>query len=162
MDPDGNADQDLGEGDQPGPRQAADDLREAIGAYVRALHRSYLEAGGGGENAGLAAGPFTVVAAAARSLHLLATREEVAIPERGAAEPSELDGLEWTIVFLDPSALPELASVPDGPDEPGAVQEALGVERTLYHLVVGQGSALTSHHAMHAGTGLAHREDQTS
>lgn len=147
-------------GDPQGGRQAAHDLRDAVGGYVRAVHGAYLDAGGGSEGAGLASGPFTVVAAAGRSLHLLATRDEIDVPERGTAEPSELDGLTWTLVFLDPSVLPELADVPTGPDEPRAVLDVLGVDRALYHLVVGQGSALTSHHAMHAGTGLAHREQR--
>lgn len=152
---------DPGDTDEPQERrQAADDLRDAVGGYVRAVHDAYLDAGGGSAGEGLAAGPFTVVAAAARSLHVLATRDEIEVPERGAAEPSELAGLTWTLVFLDPSVLPELADVPNGPDEPRAVMDRLGVDRVLYHLVVGQGSALTSHHAMHAGTGLAHREQR--
>lgn len=137
---------------------AVDDLREAVAAYVRALHRAYLTAGGGRGDAGLAAGRFTVVAAAAHSLHLLATRDEIAVPETGRDQPAQLEGLAWTLVFLDPSVLPDLAAVPSGPGEPLTVRETVGAGSTLYHLVVGQGSMLTSHHAMHAGTGIAHRE----
>lgn len=136
------------------------DLRGALASYVAAVHEAYLDAGGGDDGHGLAAAPFTVVAAAASSLHLVATSDEVEAPARGTAEPVEEGSLTWQLKFLDPSILPELGDIPAGPDEPPAVQAVVGVEHVLYHLVVGQGSALTGHHAMHTGTGIAHREQQ--
>lgn len=138
----------------------AEELRTAIGSYVAAVHDAYRDAGGGRDGRGLSAEPFTVVAAAARSLHLLATPDDVAAPDHGTAAPVEQGALTWQLKFLDPSVAPELAAVPAGPDEPAAVQQALGVETVLYHLVVGQGAALTGHHAMHTGTGIAHREQR--
>lgn len=152
-------DDEPGHTDTAGPRDAAD-LREAVGSYVAAVHDAYLEAGGGTDGTGLAAGPFTVVAAAARSLHVLATREELEVPEGGAADPAETGPLTWRLTFLDPSVAPALGEVPGGPDEAAGVQDVLGVDEVLYHLVVGQGSTLTGHHAMHTGTGIAHREQQ--
>lgn len=144
----------------PDPLRAGTDLRGDVRAYVAALHRSYREAGGGEAGAARLTGePFTVVAAAAHSLHLVATREELAVdvPEAGTVEDAEA-GMRWRLVFLDPSVTPGLGDVPDGPDEVRAVQRALGIESTLYHLAVGAGSALSAHHATHAGAGLAHRE----
>jgi hypothetical protein len=38
---------------------------------------------------------------------------------------------------------------------PDEVRRTLGVHTVLYHLVVQPGSELTSHHALHMGTGLA-------
>lgn len=148
--------------EQPDDRTRRDvaDLRDAVASYVEALHRAYLDAGGGRAGFGLAAGPFTVVAAAARSLHLVATRDEIEAPQAGAQQARTVETLEWRLVFLDPSVSPPLAEVEAGPDEAADVRAALGIERALYHLVVGQGSTLTSHHAMHAGTGIAHREQQ--
>ncbi len=147
------------EGGQPAEPAPGPDLREAVRDYVRSLHGAYLEAGGGRPDAALSGEPFTVVAAAATSLHLLATRDDldVELPPEVAVEDTAGD-LRWQVVFVDSSLAPELADVEAGPDEIAAVKEVLGVEGTLYHLAVGAGSALSSHHAMHAGTGLAHRE----
>ena len=147
------------EEEEAAPTGAAD-LRSAVAGYVAAVHDAYLAAGGGQEGRGLAEGPFTVVAAAASSLHVLATRDPVDAPDRGTAAPVRSGGLEWQLKFLDPSVAPPLGDVRGGPDEAAAVQDALGVDRVLYHLVVGQGSALTGHHAMHTGTGIAHREQR--
>ena len=36
------------------------------------------------------------------------------------------------------------------------MREALGIRSVVYHLSVPPGGGLTSHHAQHAGTGLAH------
>lgn len=141
-------------------RGAAADLRRAVGSYVAAVHEAYRDAGGGRDGRGLAATPFTVVAAAASSLHILATRDPVEAPDRGTGAQVESGDLSWQLKFLDPSVAPALGDVPAGPDEASAVQDALGVDHVLYHLVVGQGSALTGHHAMHTGTGIAHREQQ--
>ena len=102
-------------------------------------------------------GPFTVVVAAARELHVLATRD--ALPPVGAREvvvDGALPGLTWSVRFLDPSVLPELAEAtrPDGPD----VRDVLGIDHVLYHLTVAVDGALTGHQAVHAGAGLAHAD----
>ncbi len=132
-------------------------LREGIRGYVRAMHEAYLAAGGGSGERTLATAPFTVVVVAARSLHLIATRDEVAAPS-GVADTDAVGALEWRIVFFDPSVLPALDAVPTGPDEIPGVLGAVGASSTLYHFVAGPGAALTPHHATHTGTGLAHRE----
>ena len=134
----------------------AGSLRDGIRAYLRAMHEAYLAAGGGG-SATLEAAPFTVVAVAARSLHLIATHEEVAAPG-GVADTDTAGPLQWRTVFLDASVLAALDEVPSGPDEIAAVRDATGITDTLYHLAAGPGAALTPHHATHTGTGLAHRE----
>jgi hypothetical protein len=142
----------------PEPPRPQVGLRDAVVSYVRAMHEAFLAAGGGQDPArGLAAGPFTVVAAAGRSLHLIATRNPIAAPRHGAVDCTA-GPLSWTVVFVDPTVEPTLGDVPAGPDEIAAVRDALAVEQTLYHLVVGPGAAMTPHHATHTGTGLAHRE----
>lgn len=101
--------------------------------------------------------PFTVVAAGARNLHVIATGERLAAP-RGpeVSADFEQDGMVWTLRFLDPVVLPALGTAESGdrPD-PGSVRRVVGIGRHQYHLVVRPGSDLTAHHAMHAGTGLA-------
>lgn len=106
----------------------------------------------------VAASEFTVVAAGTRYLHLLATTSPLpaAVPPEVPIEDS-LDGLTWTLRFLDPSLVPSLAGIDEqeGP-QPAAVRAALGIPTTLFHLTVSPGSGLSAHHAQHAGTGLAH------
>lgn len=130
-------------------------LREALAGYVAALHRSYLAAAG--EHAGtlpLATATFTVAVVAADRLHLLATRDPLPAPrphERpvdDAAPP-----LRWQVRFLDASVLPGLAR---GDAARLDVPAELSVTSTLYHLLVEVDATLDDHHAMHAGTGLAH------
>lgn len=105
----------------------------------------------------LLAGPFTVVAAGARNLHVIATADRLAAP-RGpeVSIDCEQDGMIWTLRFLDPVVLPGLGTAESGdrPD-PGAVRRVVGIGGHHYHLVVRPGSDLTAHHATHAGTGLA-------
>lgn len=148
-------------------RQAGS-LRDGIRAYLRAMHQAYLAAGGGrraapddgdseDDGATLADAPFTVAVVAARSLHLIATREHLDAPS-GDADTDAAGPLAWRTVFLDASVLPALDDIPSGPDEISAVRAATGITATLYHLAAGPGAALTPHHATHTGTGLAHRE----
>jgi hypothetical protein len=105
----------------------------------------------------LAAGRLTVAAAGARNLHVIGTAERFPAPVGQEVEVTgEADGLAWGLRFFDPVVLPVLGLVAeaDGPD-PEEVRRVLGVGTYLYHLVVEPGSQLTSHHATHAGTGLA-------
>lgn len=132
-------------------------LRDGIRAYLRAMHQAYLDAGGGTTEGSLGDVPFTVAVVAARSLHLVATREEVPAPA-GAADDDAVGPVRWRTVFLDPSVVPALGVVPAGADEIPAVRDAVGISTTLYHLAAGPGGALTPHHATHTGTGLATRE----
>ncbi|MBW3605441.1 MAG: hypothetical protein KY460_11150 [Actinobacteria bacterium] len=157
--------------DPAGASRRVTDLRAGLRRYVHAMHEAYLAAGGGHGDDSLASSPFTVVVVAARSLHLIATREAVAAPaateaaaredvevSTDTAETDALGGLAWRLLFLDPSVVAELGDIPAGSDEIAAVREVLGVGSTLYHLAAGPGAALTAHHATHTGTGLAHRE----
>jgi len=105
----------------------------------------------------LLASPFTVVAAGARNLHVIATGERLAAP-RGpeVSADFEQDGMVWTLRFLDPVVLPALGTAESGEQpDPRSVRRAVGIGRYHYHLVVRPGSDLTAHHATHAGTGLA-------
>ena len=125
------------------------------------MHRSWLDTVHGQaaepRDLPLGDGPFTVVVAAARELHVLATRD--ALPPMAAQEVTvdgALPGLAWQVRFLDPSVLPELAAAAraDGPD----VRAVLAIDHVLYHLTVAVDGALTSHQAVHAGAGLAHAD----
>ena len=101
--------------------------------------------------------PFTVVAAGASNLHVIATGERLAAPRGPEVSAGfEQDGMVWTLRFLDPVVLPALGTAESGdrPD-PGSVRRVVGIGRHHYHLVVRPGSDLTAHHATHAGTGLA-------
>jgi hypothetical protein len=130
-------------------------LREALARYVTALHEAYLAAAG--EHAGelpLAAGRFTVAVVAADRLHLLATRDALP-PQRPHERPTESEAppLRWQVRFLDASVVPALAR---GDAARVDVPHELGVTTVLYHLLVEVDATLDDHHAMHAGTGLAH------
>ncbi len=141
----------------PEPKQARD-LRDALAAYVAAVHRSWLDTvrDGGADPATLplGTGPFVVVVAAARELHVLATRDPLP-PVAPHEQPvdAHLDGLDWQVRFLDPTVVPELADAarPDGPP----VREVLALDTVLYHLAVSVDGSLTGHQAVHAGGGLA-------
>lgn len=143
-----------------GPRP--EDLRASMADYVRNVHAAYLRVAsthppavqGGLE---LLVAPFTVVAAGARNLHVIATGQSLAVPRgQEVAWEQEQDGMEWTLRFLDPVVLPALAGAEgtEGAD-PAGVRRVIGIGSHHYHLVVRPGSDLTSHHATHAGTGLA-------
>ena len=144
------------------PLGSPEEARAQLRDYVRALHHAYL--GGArllapGDRAALpllAAARVTVVVAAARHLHLIATTDRLPAPRgQEVAEADELDGLSWTVRFYDPVVLPELGMIGEhaGAD-PVAVRRALGIGDVLYHLSVTPGGGLTAHHAQHAGTAL--------
>lgn len=146
--------EDSGRADDPheGPRR----LREALAAYVRTLHRGWVdrvhEAGADVGDLPLGAGPFTVAVVAAPRLHLLATRDELPpVAEHEQVIDDEVDGVVWQVRFLDPTVVPELADL----DEHGDAAGVVGVSTTLYHLEVSLDGALSPHQATHAGHGLA-------
>lgn len=133
-------------------------LRDALAEYVHALHESYVatavDRGADVTDLPLAGAPFTVAIAAADQLHLVATRGE--LPRvRPHEEPiaGHLDPLHWTVRFLDSSVIDELGRT-SGLDTP-TVKKLLGIQSTLYHLMVQVDAALTPHQAVHAGAGLA-------
>lgn len=135
-------------------------LREGLAAYVAALHEGYLDtvrrqAPEQEATLPLADGEFAVAFVAAGGLHLLATREP--LPARAAHEQplwGELGPLRWEVRFLDASVVPGLAGLSAEPDREQLLA-VLGIRGALYHLMLGGGSALSGHHARHAGTGLA-------
>lgn len=139
-------------------------MRQAMASYVVALHQAYLEAAAVLPPADrarlplLALGHLTVAAVGARDLHVIGTAERLP-PPRGeeAGVDDGLDGLQWTLRFFDPVVSPALTFI-DAPADSAAeeVRAVLGIRTCLYHLVVPPGSSLTAHHALHAGTGLAH------
>jgi len=71
--------------------------------------------------------------------------------------PGALGDLAWRLRFYDPVIEPALGLVDesDAP-QPQRIRDVLGVRTVVYHLSVPPGSGLTPHHALHAGTGLAH------
>jgi hypothetical protein len=141
-----------------------EDMRRAVAGYVAAIHRSYLAQADTfppavrGAMPLLTAGSFSVAAAAARNLHLIATTESLG-PARG--QEVELaasdDGLTWTVRFFDPVVLPELGLVDESTQTPAfaEVRRLLGVGTVLYHLIASPGSTFSTHNASHVGTGLA-------
>ena len=130
--------------------------------YIRAVHQAYLSQTAGQPPAvrarlGLLRQPFTVVAAGVRNLHVIATTEELPPPQGQEVQlPDRLDGLRWTVRFFDPAVLPQLGLI-DEADVPASAQvrRTLGIATHLYHLIVQPGGSLTTHHAGHAGAGLA-------
>ena len=139
-------------------------MRQAMADYVRALHQAYLDAVATlppAERARLplvAAGRITVAAAGVRMLHVIGTVESLPAPRGPEVEMADsLDDLAWTLRFFDPVVVPALGLIEEtqGPDH-DEVRRALGIRTVAYHLAVPPGGTLTAHHALHAGTGLAH------
>jgi hypothetical protein len=139
-------------------------MRQAMADYVRSLHQAYLDAVATlppAERARLpliAAGRITVAAVGARMLHVIGTIETLPPPQGPEVEIEDsLDDLAWSLRFFDPVIAPPLGIIDEsaGPqyDE---VRRALGIRTVAYHLAVPPGGSLTAHHALHAGTGLAH------
>ena len=132
--------------------------------YVRAVHQAYLDAAAGlppAEQARLpllAAGDVTVLAVGARNLHVIATTEALPAPQGQEVEfADELGPLAWRLRFFDPVIVPALGLVDETTEpQPQQVRDVLGVRTVAYHLSVPPGGGLTAHHALHAGTGLAH------
>lgn len=144
--------------DRPRP----EDMRQAMGDYVRTVHQSYasvaeLQPPAVRGRMPLLGGPFTVVAAGVRNLHVVATRERLAAPVGPEVEVEEqLPRMRWTLRFFDPVVLPALGMIDESGGAAGdRVRRALGLSTYLYHLIVQPGSELTGHHAGHAGAGLA-------
>lgn len=150
---------------------APETMREIVADYVRAVHTTYLDHVRHlppGERGTLPLRPgreVTVVAAAARRLHLVATTAEVTIPtSEGATFTATLTGdhagLTWRVVFLDPSVLPALGLVDD--EDPTQVLRLLGLHDVVYHLAVTVGGTLSTHHAQHSAVALANLHTSTS
>ena len=139
-------------------------MRQAMADYVRAVHQAYLDAAAllpTAERARLPlleAGEVTVLAIGARNLHVLATREALPPPRGPEVElHDELEDLRWRLRFYDPVIVPALGLIDESAAAaPAEVRNALGVRTVVYHLSVPPGGGLSGHHAMHAGTGLAH------
>lgn len=139
-------------------------MRQAMADYVRALHQAYVDAVitlPPAERARLpliAAQSVTVAAVGARNLHVIGTIEALPSPSGPEVElHDELDDLSWTLRFFDPVVVPAIGMIDEG-ESPAydEVRRALGIRTVVYHLAVPPGGSLTSHHALHAGTGLAH------
>jgi hypothetical protein len=139
-------------------------MRQAMADYVRSLHQAYLDAVATlppAERARLpliAAGQVTVAAVGVRMLHVIGTVEALPPPRGPEVEISDsIDDLAWSLRFFDPVVAPPLGII-DESEAPAydEVRRALGIRTVTYHLAVPPGGSLTSHHALHAGTGLAH------
>lgn len=146
-----------------GARPDPVDMRQAMVDYIRAVHTAYLSAAAGQPPAvrgrlGLLAGDLTVAAAGVRNLHVIATTEALAPPSgREVAVQDEAGDLRWTVRFFDPVVLPPLGLIDETEQRPASaeVRRVLGISTHLYHLIVQPGGTLTTHHAGHAGAGLA-------
>lgn len=147
-------------------RQGPEAMRQVVRDYVWTVHATYLDHVRHlppGERAALplvAAGEVTVVAAAARRLHLLALTHALPAPAGPEVEVSDEHlGVRWRLRFFDPSVLPALGLL--GDDSPESLRRALGVDGTLYHLSVEAGGGLDEHHARHTGVALANEHART-
>lgn len=139
-------------------------MRQAMADYVRALHQAYVDAVQTlppAERARLpllAAGQLTVVAVGVRNLHVIGTVESLPSLRGQEVEVDDsLDDFAWALRFFDPVVAPALGLIDEGegPDHE-EVRRVLGIRTVVYHLAVPPGGSLTAHHALHAGTGLAH------
>lgn len=143
-----------------GPEQ----MRAVMTAYVRAMHKAYLDAtepmtlGDRARLPLLAPDRFIVAAIGTRYLHVLGTTQSLPAPTGQEIQLDDsLGDLRWSLRFFDPLIAPQLGLVDESErPEPLQVREALGIRSVVYHLSVPPGGGLTSHHAQHAGTGLAH------
>jgi hypothetical protein len=143
---------------------APEDMRTAMADYIRASHQAYVDACAHLAPADrlrlplFAAPQFTVTAVGTRYLHVVGTQEILPAPQGHEVSINDSVGdLHWVLRFYDPTVIPSLGLI-DETDGPAIieVQDALGLRSTLYHLSIPPGSGLSSHHAQHAGTGLAH------
>lgn len=143
-------------------------MRDVVRDYVWTVQTTYLDHVRHlppGERAALplvAAGHVTVVAAAARRLHLVATADALPAPQGPEVAVTDAHrGTSWTVRFFDPSVLPELGVLGagggdgSGVDAPEDVRRVLGVGDAVYHLTVAAGGGLTAHDAQHSGVALA-------
>ena len=138
-------------------------MRAAVARYVEEIHRAYaaqaltFPAAVRGRMPLLAPGPLYVVAAGARNLHVLATRDPLGPVRSPEVELSgSVEGLSWTLRFYDSVVLPELALIDESAGPAFAeVRHALGIGTVVYHFVASPGTGLSAHQAAHVGTGLA-------
>ncbi|MGQ0848401.1 MAG: hypothetical protein ACT4OP_04675 [Actinomycetota bacterium] len=137
-------------------------MRRLVNDYIRTVHLAYTSQAKTQPPAVqgrmlLLGDAFTVVAAAVRNLHVIATRERLGPLHGQEVEWQEsTESLSWTIRFFDPIVLPALGFIDESvAPAPDMVRRALGITTHLYHLIVQPGSQLTPHHAGHAGSGLA-------
>jgi hypothetical protein len=139
-------------------------MRQAMADYVRALHQAYLDAVATLPPAERARLPLlrtdrlTVIAAGVRMLHVIGTVETLPSPQGPEVEVTDAaDSLQWSLRFYDPVVAPGLGLIDEsaGADY-DEVRRVLGIRTVVYHLAVPPGGSLTAHHALHAGTGLAH------
>jgi hypothetical protein len=139
-------------------------MRAAMCDYVRAIHAAYLDAAAPlppAEYARLpliAATDLTIIAVGTRNLHVLGTTQTLAAPVDPEVELTDATGpLTWRIRFFDPVVAPALGLIDESTSaQPEQVRDVLGVRTVVYHLTVPPGGGLSAHHALHAGTGLAH------
>lgn len=152
------------QGIAPEPAATPEQMRRAMADYVRAVHAAYLDAVAvlpPAERARLpliATPEFTVCAVGTRNLHVLATVEALPAPAGQEVElPDSTGDLSWRLRFFDPVVVPALGLVDESAEpQPAGIRDVLGIRTVLYHLTVPPGGGLTAHHALHAGTGLAH------
>ena len=142
-------------------------MRDVVRDYVITLHATYLDhvrhlpPAERGDLPLVAARQVTVIAAAARRLHLLATTAALPAPQGPEVEFTDAYlGVTWDVRFYDPSVLPELGLLAD--DSPHAVRRILGVSDTVYHLAVAVGGGLDAHNAQHSGVALANQHTKTT
>jgi hypothetical protein len=146
------------------PNGGPEQMRSAMAEYIRALHRAYLDAStplAPGDRARLPvlqAQSFTVAAIGTRYLHVIGTSETLPAPTGPEVVIEDsLDELSWTVRFFDPVVSPALGLIDESEKpSPDQVRHTLGIRSVVYHLTVPPGGGLTAHHALHAGTGLAH------
>lgn len=159
------------------PAAAARELRHRLAAYVAAMHEAAVsaanDAGGTARDLLLADEPFTVAIIAGRSLHLVATRDDLpTLRHHEQVLVGKLPPLTWSVRFFDATVIPGLGAQPTrsteaGDPEPDGAPDVtpadIGIETVIYHLRLDPTGELSTHHAMHAGTSLAHslrRHDQ--
>ncbi|MGH3362612.1 MAG: hypothetical protein ACRDOM_09170 [Nocardioides sp.] len=142
-------------------------MRQMVRDYVVTLHTSYVDhvqhlpPAERGALPLIAARQVTVIAAAARRLHLVATTTPMPPPQGQEVElVDDYLGLLWRLRFYDPSVVPELGLLAE--DEPEDVRRVLGVADTVYHLCVTVGGGLSGHHAQHSGVALANQHAKTA
>ena len=150
----------------PPPSAGPEAMRDLVRDYVRAVHMTYLDhvrhlpPAERGALPLVAATDITVIAAAARRLHLVASTDTLPPPLGAEVEVvDEHDGTRWTVRFFDASVLPTLGVLTE--DTPEAVRRVLGVSDTVYHLTVNVGGGLSAHHAQHSGVALANQHAKT-
>jgi hypothetical protein len=142
-------------------------MRGIVQDYVRTVHVAYLDharhlpPGESGRLPLLAADHLTVIAAAGRDLHLVATTDVLPPPRGQEVEVvEEHEGTTWTLRFYDPTVLPQLGVLAE--DTPEAVRQALGISDVIYHLRVSVGGGLSEHHAQHSGVALVNRHSSAA